>query len=177
MMRALLLAAALLLAGRRLEAQRGRVNLPGFPNTIVLDTLAVSAQVDAPMGRLYHATVVVLENMKIPIEVNDSAGGLVGNLRLTVMRRLAGEPLSRFLNCGTSMTGPNADGYRVSAALLTILDPLPGNKTRLRVAFAAGARDIIGTSNDPVMCGSSGVFESRLIERITRLIATSKVEG
>lgn len=72
------------------------------------------------------------------------------------------------------MTGPNADSYRVSAALLTILDPLPGNKTRLRVAFAAGAREVIGTSNDPVMCGSSGIFEARLVERIKTLIETSR---
>lgn len=91
-MRALLLCVAILLASARLDAQpvRGRVNLPGFANTIILDTLAVSAEIDAPMGRLYAATVAVLENMKIPMEVNDSAGGLVGNLRLTVMRRLGG---------------------------------------------------------------------------------------
>jgi hypothetical protein len=178
-MRAPLLAGLVLLtthaAASAIAAQpvRGRVTLPGFRETIILDTLAVSFEVNAPPSRTYAATVAILEGMKVPLEVRDSLGGLVGNLRLTMMRRLAGEPLSRFFNCGNTMTGPSADMYRVHSALLAILDPLPDNKTRLRIAFAAGARDVSGPSTEPVTCGSSGIFEVRLADRIKALLGSS----
>ena len=178
-MRAIILAGLVLLAVNEAAAQpvRGRVTLPGFRETIILDTLAVTFDIDAPTSRTFVATVVALEGMKVPLEVRDSLGGLVGNLRLTMMRRLAGEPLSRFFNCGNTMTGPSADTYRIHSALLAILDPLPSNRTRLRVAFAAGARDVSGPSTEPVTCGSSGIFELRLAERIKALVSSSAGKG
>jgi hypothetical protein len=178
-MRGLCFAGFVMLAMNAAVAQpaRGRVNLPGFRETIVLDTLAVAFELEAPPGRAFVATVAALEAIKIPLEVKDSVGGLVGNLRLTIMRRLAGEPMSRLLNCGSTMTGPSADSYRIHSALLAIIDPLPENRTRLRVAFAAGARDISGNSTEPVSCGSSGVFELRLADRIKALLKSSTTGG
>lgn len=165
----------LLLASHVLEAQpaRGRVNLPGFRETVVLDTLAVEFELEAPPPQAFTAAVAAFASMKIPLEVRDSLGGLVGNLRLTMMRRLDDEPLSRFLNCGTTMTGPSADSYRVYSALLAIVDPLPRNRTRLRIAFAAGARDFFGPSTEPVSCGSSGILEARMANRVKALLSAA----
>lgn len=174
-MRVIALAGFILIAAHSAVAQpvRGRVNLPGFREPIILDTLAVEFEIDASPVRTFVATVVVLEGMKIPLEVRDSLGGLVGNLRLTIMRRLAGDPLSRFLNCGSTMTGASADSYRISSALLAILDPLPANRTRLRIAFAAGARDMSGPSTEPVSCGSSGLFEHKVADRVKQLLRSA----
>lgn len=150
-------------------AQRGermRVALPGFGAHVVMDTVGEVREVPASPGKVYHAASLVLRNLRIPIDVSDSAAGLLGAAKLTRMRNVAGSPLSRFLECGAGMTGPRADSHRVQMPLLLFLDPMPNGYTKLRVSLVASAQDNSGTSNSPVQCGSTGALEKKLRDAI-----------
>jgi hypothetical protein len=104
----------------------------------------------------------VLQNKRIPIDVSDSATGFLGAAKLVRTRNLSGTALSRYLECGSSMTGLRADTHRVQMPLLLLLDPAPNGRTSLRIALVASAQDNSGTSNTPVQCGSTGALENEL---------------
>ncbi len=150
------------------EAQRQklRIALPLFGAQVVMDTIGEALVVNAPPGKVFTASRMVLTNYKIAPDVMDSVGGLVGAAKLVTSRTLAGSALSRFLECGSSMTGPRADSYRVSMPLILLIEPAPEGKSTLRVALVASAQDRSGTSNAPVLCGSTGALESMLRKAI-----------
>ncbi len=153
-----------LLVATDASAQRGRlrVALPAFGAQVVMDTLGEVRDVKAPMGKVFSAATMVLQNLKIPIDVSDSAGGMLGAAKLVRSRNVAGQALSRFLECGSNMTGPRADSHRVQMPLLLLMDPGAEGTTKLRIALVASAQDNSGTSNTPVMCGSTGNLETML---------------
>lgn len=165
MSRAVMLGAALLLHATPLFAQayRARVRLPTHSQVIALDTLAIRTDLAAPRAEVFAVTAAVLEvELKIELKTRDSTAGLVGNLELVKMRSLGRSPLSRYVSCGSGMTGPNADNYRIYLAVIAFVDPLPENQTRLGVAVAAGAQDLQGNSKQPIACGSTGALEGHI---------------
>jgi hypothetical protein len=166
------MAALLLLWPTDSVAQRRiRVALPAFGGQVVMDTLGEVVTVNAPPGRVFTAASLVLQNLKIPIDVADSTGGTLGALKLVRTRNVAGSALSRFLSCGSGMTGPRADSHRVIMPLLLTLDPGPENTTKLRISLVGSAQDNSGTSNTPVICGSTGALEGLLRTNIDKQLA------
>jgi hypothetical protein len=151
---------------------RARVWLPGFTTQTALDTMTAPEELDAPYGKVYTAVIAAFDEMKIPLDTRDSSHGLVGNLTLTRRGSLAGSQMSRWLNCGTGITGPNADNWRIYIAVAALLDRVTTtNKTQLRVAMLAGAQDMQGNSKDPVVCASSGGIETKVLELVKKKIS------
>ncbi len=143
------------------------VTLPGWSrHPMALDTVSAPYEIDAPAGRVFSAFASALDELKIPITERDSAGGLVGNAKLQQRHTFAGMQLSKLVNCGLSAMGPNANTYQVHAALIAFIDPLGPSKTRIRIAFAAGALDSSGAAKEPASCGSTGVLEERLADMV-----------
>ena len=148
------------------EGQRQRVALALPGAQIVMDTIGERVTVNARPGELYAAAALVLQNFGIPTDVRDSVGGLLGTLRFVRSRQLNRTPLSVFLSCGSSMTGLRADYYRLTMPLLLMIDPLDAERSHLRIALVASAQDPTGSSNQPVLCGSTGGLEARLRKAI-----------
>lgn len=144
------------------QRPRSRIALPLFGAQVVMDTIGEALEVGAPPGKVYRAANMVLRNYKIEPDVEDSVGGVVGAAKLSRSRNLAGSNLSRFLECGSSITGPRADTHRVTMPLLLLIDPAGDGKSKLRVALVASAQDRSGVSNSPVLCGSTGALEGML---------------
>lgn len=172
-MRQAILIFALVVPAAVLQGQilRARVWLPGFTTQVALDTVTVPEELDAPYGKVYTAVIAAFDELKIPLDTRDSARGVVGNLTLTKRVSLAGSPLSRWLNCGAGITGPNADNWRIYIAVVALLDRVSmSNKTQTRVAMLAGAQDMQGNSKDPVVCASSGALETTMLELVRKRI-------
>lgn len=148
------------------QRTRLRVALPAFGAQVVMDTLGELRDVGAPPGKVFRAATMVLQNLKIPIDVSDSAGGLVGAAKLTRSRNLSGSALSRYLECGSNLTGPRADSHRIQMPLLILIDAGPNGTTKLRIALVGSAQDNSGVSNTPVMCGSTGALEGQIRKAI-----------
>jgi hypothetical protein len=165
-------AATAVIAATTLHAQtafRARVGLRGFRDPIALDTLAADHQVNAPTGKTFSAAASVLKTLGLPVELRDSVGGLIGNTEFTKSRTLVGQQMSTWLNCGSSMTGPNADNDRITIALVIIIDPAPNNTTRMRIGLVGSGSNIAGNSTEPVACGSTGRLEEKMAQMIKNI--------
>ena len=147
-------------------AFRARVGLRGYRDPIAMDTVASEYMVNAPTGKTFAAAAQVFKTLGFKATVRDSVGGLIGNEEFSRTRTLVGSQMSTWLNCGSGMTGPNADNYRITIALMIIIDPAANNTTRMRVGMVGSGANIVGNSTEPVACGTTG----RLEERIAQLI-------
>lgn len=153
------------------QPPRIRVGVPGYVQPVSIDSLASTIDVAAPRGETFAAAVAVFEELKIPVDTRDSNAGVVGNSRIIKLRNFAGEPMSRLLNCGSGMTGPNADSWRIYISIFALVEGKGSDKSVLRVGFIAGAQDIQGASKDPVACGTTGIFETMFGDRVKKRLA------
>jgi hypothetical protein len=164
-MRRLLL--SLCCAATPLAAQHSRlmVGLPGYLNKFPIEDVAVPFTLDAPVARSYAAVKDAFAELKLPLDVDDSTGGLVGKQHTSAQIAFADTRMSRLFDCGEKATGgPNADSYRLTIVFVALLDPLDSAHTKLRVGFAAGAVPSSGSRTEGVMCGSKGIMEAKLAE-------------
>lgn len=163
-----LLLVAMLAVVPRLSAQLGPtyVTLPGYRNNILMDTVGTFQDLEAPRAKVVAALFATLDQLKIPLEVRDSAAGMAGNLGLVKMHSFAGSQLSRWISCGDGMSGPNADLFRVYLALMTKVRQLDAGQVRVTIALLAGAKDVTTGASDPVACGSTGALEARIVKGI-----------
>lgn len=156
------------------SAQRATVGLRASTERIVMDTVGQQIAVPHQVDRVYHATILAFETLKIPVTLADSGQRMVGNLKLVKSNSLAGSSFTRWISCGSSMTGLRAATYRITMPIVVMLDPDGAEKSKLRVALVAQAQDMQGASTEPVMCGSTGALEKRIQETIlTHLSASS----
>lgn len=116
----------------------------------------------ATPARTFEAVKAVYTELGIPPGTNDPATGRFGNLDFWKSRRLADQPMSTWLNCGESFTGPAANNYRIYISLLSIVRPDGKGASELETAFHAQAQNMEGTSGDRIPCGSTGRLEERL---------------
>jgi len=153
------------------QSVRVRIGIVGHLAPVAVDSLASQFTIAASRTETFKAASIVMEQLKIPVDMSDAARGVVGVSSFPQMRRVAGSPISRFLNCGVGITGANADNWRVFITAIAFVDAKDSNTTDLRVAMVGGARDVAGASTDPVACGSTGVFEGMFAERVKARLA------
>jgi hypothetical protein len=118
--------------------------------------------IPAPPARAFEALKQVYTELEIPPGTNDPATGRFGNTDFWKSRRLGGEAMSTYLNCGESFTGPAANNYRIYISLLSMVRPDGKGASELETAFAAQAQNMEGTSGDRIPCGSTGRLEERI---------------
>jgi hypothetical protein len=157
------LAASGTLAG---QPSQVRLGIIGHQGPVAIDSLATVVTIDAPRAQTFHAVAQVLAELKVPIDSRDSTRGIVGVLSVPKMRTFSVGPISRYLNCGSGLTGLNADNWRVYVTALAFVDAASAERTTLRLAMVGGAQDVAGSSTDPVACGSTGAFETLVTERV-----------
>jgi len=163
-----LMCAATMVVGpvRAQTTRRVVIQLPGYGAPILLDTLGTWRDVPADANDAYRALAAAYEALMIPDVMRDSVGRYVGNTAFRKMRALAGGPMSRLVECGSGMTGPNADLYRINIAIMTRVEPTGERTSRLRSALVASGEDISGPSRATVACGSTGTLEARIHELV-----------
>ena len=142
------------------------VRLPGHPAPLSFDSASVDVTLPASAGAVFFATRQVFFELKIPTPLADSAQGYLINGRFIKLRSLAGFPLSTYLNCGTGMTGPNADAWRVTMAIAALVEATGPNTSRLRLNVLAGAESTEGVSKSAIACASSGLLEDRILKTV-----------
>ncbi|MEP7383122.1 MAG: hypothetical protein ABI910_15635 [Gemmatimonadota bacterium] len=175
---ALTIAAALLCntAPRVLAAQaspKARAMLPGMDGPILLDTMGIAIPISGDRDAIFAALGTVFTELKIPVELNDPAHGLMRNLNAEISRRLGGEPMSRYVDCGRGFSGSNADIYRITLAVAAWIEPATGDPKDLVVAIAASGRDPAGSKSAYSVCTSRGALEHRIAERVQAIVKKS----
>ena len=108
----------------------------------------------------------VYYELTIPVETRDSAHRLIGGA-VSARRSLANKPLSRFVDCGTTAVGPNANSYNVRLNVQTQVDSAGAAETTIRSLVSATAANDGGIT---VRCASKGDLERLIVDRVSELL-------
>ena len=150
---------------------RVRVILPAFAQAIAIDTIMHTYDLDAPRQKVWAAAARVFYDYKMPTDLRDSVRGVVGSTKFVRSGTFVDAMMSRVFNCGMGITGPNADNFRITLALVAIVTPVGTDKAKLGVGFAGSGLDMRGSASDPVACASTGRTEADFVDRVKKLLA------
>jgi hypothetical protein len=142
-----------------------RVSGAGNLRMAALDQTS-DAKISFPIGKVWHALPAAYEQLGIPITQADEATHTIGNGGLKIRRELGKVALSRYIDCGTTQIGENADSYEVYLTVTSHVDEEPtAGLSILRTTFEAMARPI-AFSRDYARCSSKGELEKRIAEAV-----------
>lgn len=119
----------------------------------------------APLADVRAALPAVHDSLGLPTSWLDPGRTAMGSRSFSV-RRLAGSPLSRWLECGRTPTGRDrADAYDVTLSVVTSLAVRDSASTTVttRLSGRATPRSVSGGD---VACGSTGRLELRILEAL-----------
>lgn len=117
----------------------------------------------------YEALPAAYAELRLPLAGRDDASRLVESERVVLRGTLAGQPVSRFLDCGVTAGGPAANVYRVELRVRTTVAATTAGAQL--VTEVQGTASNPTTSSPPIRCASTGLLEDRLAERVRALQA------
>lgn len=119
------------------------------------DTLTISP------ARAWSALVQTYAGFGIPLQGADPVGRMIATNYVRAHSTFAGERLSRWLDCGSSITGDIATMYEVTLRFGTLIDTSVTGRSILRTAVGATAI-APGSGTTPVNCNTRGALEKRI---------------
>jgi hypothetical protein len=129
--------------------------------------------VPAPPDSVLHALARVYAILSIP-DAGTVPGQLVYGSRNFRARRIEGQRLSTYIDCGTGMTAtPKADEYAVTLTLVSRLEPAEDHGTRVETVMQASARPR-STAGNSVSCQSRGRLEARVAELLGGILGAGR---
>jgi hypothetical protein len=126
--------------------------------TPVIDIPATPDSVFAVLPAIYSS-------LGVEVKVRDPGNGEIGNKDFTRTYRLGKAALHEYVGCGSTMTGPAADEYRVQMSLVSHVKP-KGSGSTVQTVLTARANDS-NTSKGWLSCLSSGVLEDRISKALS----------
>ena len=130
-----------------------------------------SAAIAAPPDAVWQAAKKVYAAIGVPLTVDNPASHQLGNPNFYASRQFAGQPMTKFVDCGNGMTGAKAATYRIYMSLLTTIVSDGGSGSRVHTIFVPLGQDVTEGSTDRIACGSKGALEQLVLEQITAMAA------
>lgn len=145
----------------RISGPRGGIGSTEIHN----DPRIVSRTVAAPLDSVWAALPAVYRALQIEGAAPDSAQLRYGAVDFTP-RRIAGNRLSRFIDCGMGTTAmPKADEYDVTMSVITRLAAGDAATTVVTTSVTATAKQRAQSGN-AVYCHSQGTLEADIVRHI-----------
>jgi len=119
---------------------------------------------DFSPDKVWRILPAAFDSISVPVNHVDPASKSIGNSGFKIRQRLGKTPLSRFIDCGQTQIGQNADGYDVYIVLM-VQAVAEGTGTRLLTTFEASARPLT-FSQSYSRCSSKASLEARLLAAI-----------
>jgi hypothetical protein len=147
----------------------GRANL----NLTHVDPAAAN-RVNAPPDAVWEALVQVYGALEVPVDVRSDAERGIG-VRTWRTRRIAGQRMSRWVDCGAGVAGPYADSYSITLSLLSqVAAAESGSGSTITTQLRASGRPTGGASGQTLTCLSKGTLEGYIVQAVMeRLEAAS----
>ena len=136
--------------------------------TIFNEPGVAARTVGVPWRLVWGALEDAYTEMEVEVTYADPATRRMGNTGYRV-RRIEGQRVSTYLDCGMGLTGPNADNYDVTLSIMTRLDPAVGDSTRIETTVDGSAK-ARATSGNSVHCRSKGELELRVAAHIQKML-------
>ena len=124
-----------------------------------VNTLAYSA--DA----IWRVVPAAFDSIGVTVTRLEPATKVIGNDGFKIRQRLGKTNLSRYIDCGQTQIGPNADDYEVHILLVVQVRPVTLSTSSLVTTFEASARPI-AFSQGYSRCTSRGSLEAKLLTAI-----------
>jgi len=135
------------------------------------DVVRIENDITGPPAAVWEALNQVFATLDIEVASRDEATLSLANPAVRVFRRLGGERLSTWLDCGRGMTGPFADRYRVHMNIFSQVRPATDGTSILETTIEASGRNPDGTSdNRHVACGSTHRLEARIATEVAEIV-------
>jgi hypothetical protein len=125
----------------------------------------------APIDRVWPALILAYSDLGIAPSVADRATGRYGNSSFAAPRRMGGRQLAEFFNCGSGITGPYIDRGRLTANVMTTVQPGPDGTTVASTYASGTLQRNDGTSTEAMTCASTGALEEQLRKNIEARLA------
>jgi len=119
------------------------------------DTLTIAPQ------RAWPALVQTYASFGVPIQGADAAHYLIATQFVHAHGSFAGERMSRWFECGSTMTGDIATAYEITLRFGSLLDTSMAGRSIVRTAVTATAI-APGSGTTPVECSTRGSLEKRI---------------
>jgi hypothetical protein len=138
---------------------------------VTADDMTSSESLTAPRAQAYRELIAAYAKLGIPAELINPSTGLVAVTERRVSSALAGEPLSRFLSCGETMTGARANQDRIVLSVVSYAKPVGMSGSRIETRVVATASDVSGTGGRQP-CTTTGELEARLHKMVKAAVGS-----
>lgn len=128
------------------------------------DTLTVAPKAAWP------ALVQTYAAFGVPLQGADQSRYMIATNYFHAHTSFAGERMSRWIECGSTLTGDIASTYEITLRFGSLLDTSVVGRTVVRTAVVATAV-ATGTGTTPLQCSSRGALE----KRIAALVASKSI--
>ena len=119
------------------------------------DTLTVSP------ARAWPALVQTYAGVGVPLQGADPVRRMIATQYVHAHANFAGERMSRWLECGSTMTGEIATTYEITLRFGSLIDTSVVGRSIIRTAVTATAI-APGSGTTPVECSTRGALERRI---------------
>jgi hypothetical protein len=144
------------------QKQGTQLKIAGPTTYVRIDTVGTWVLVPGSTAKVFQAAADAYQSLKVKTDLVDSLAGQIGSIGFTQSGSFAGNRMSAWIRCGDGITGPNADQWRVSMAILSGLERVTKDTTRIRTVVVATARNMTGGASPPMMCVTTGGLEERI---------------
>ena len=158
------------LGATALPAQGVRISLPPWTEPVLLDSMRQEHPIAASPADVYQAVLKSYVALGIPTGKTLGEAGIVGSERFEKMHNLAGALMSMSFSCGEGATGPNADSFRLTIAIVTWVKPAAIGKTTLGIASVASGQSLEGARRGARECASLGRIEGKIVDQVRKTL-------
>ena len=134
--------------------------------TVVRTASTQTAALNGSVDDAWTALPQVLDSLGVRATFIDPAQHLVGVEQMKVRVNLGKTPLSRYLDCGETQIGPNADSYEVLLTVKSRITPA-ATGSQLSTLVDAVARPISFRQNYS-SCSTTGLLETRIADGVKK---------
>ncbi len=150
---------------------RNVVRVANYAPVEIFNEPGVGARVVAASARnAWGVLGGVYEQLGIPITRTDPRAMQLGNPGYRA-RRVGGDRLNAFIDCGSDFSGPLANQYEVTLSVSTKLTAQDDENTEVLTVMDAYGRPR-AVSGNPIHCQSRGVLEMRIAQLVAEALDT-----
>ena len=123
-----------------------------------------------PVDKVWKVLAAVFDSVAVPVSLLDAQTHTMGNRGFKLRGKLGKVGLARYIDCGTTQIGPNAESYDITLTLTTTLSATPGGATAMAVNLEASAKPL-AFSQEPFRCSTKGALEQRVKDLTAALVS------
>ena len=151
------------------EQRRNVVRVQGYESVEIHNEAGLGVRtIDVAAETVWSVVSGVYTQLEIPVEQSDPRAMQLGTSGYSA-RRIEGDRMNTFFDCGTQLAGPTANLYQITLSVVTRLISKGPESTEIQTMVDAYARPR-AVSGNPLHCQSRGVLEQRVGERIAEAL-------